>query len=616
MAGGMHGRILTIDLETRAIGERSIDEADAHKFYLGSGLAAKILMEWDGIEAMKPLDPGMPLIFMSGFFLGTALPATPKLSVCAKQAATGIWNESTVGGHWPAEFRLTGWDGMILTGKASSPVTLVITEDSVEIRDAERLWGLDTEKTDHALRAEHGEGWRFGMIGPAGEKLAAIAGIIFDPPNNRIAARGGIGAVMGSKNLKAIAVRGKKRPPIARKDLMTQLLKEQGPTIKENTQGLYNFGTSGGVEAVEMFGDLPIKNWQLGSWKENAKKISGQTMQPEYLDHHYACYACPIRCGKIYKIPDHNVIGHGPEYESIAMLGSNCLNDDPHYLVQACHICDLYGMDTMSAGHAVSFTMEAFERGILSEKETGFKVEWGGPSVLKLLHLIGKREGIGDLLANGIRHAARTIGKGAEEMAVEVKGLEIAGHDPRGHVGMSLNYATANRGGCHLEGLTYFLDRGIPAPDFGFTTPPDPHNSEDKPPIVVTMQNYLSVFNCLALCKFLFVGRVGPKILAQWYEAVTGRESSMEEIMTTGERIYNLKRCFNVRMGISRKDDVLPPRMYSGAKPDGRAAGVVANLGKMLHEYYKLRGWNEFGIPLRSKLEELGIADLHRGAEM
>ena len=613
MSDGFFGKLLTIDLNTQKIGEKYFSEEEARKYYLGSGLSAKIMMEWPDIERLDPLSPEAPLIFMTGLFVSTALPASTKLSVVAKQVATGIWNEATVGGHWPQAFRSTGYDGIVFSGRAEKPVYLVIDDGEVSFRDASSLWGLDTEKTAEKLDKEVGEGFLYGIIGQAGEKLSAIAAIAFDPPNYRMAARGGIGAVMGSKNLKAIAVRGTKKVPIARKDLMSKLLKEQAGPIRESTKGLHDFGTSGGVEAVEMFGDLPIKNWQLGSWKEGAKKIAGQTMQPEHLDHHYACYACPIRCGKIYKIPDHNEIGHGPEYENIAMLGSNCLNDDPEALIEANHLCNMYGLDAISTGHVISFSMEAFERGIISEKDTGgVKIEWGGAAVIKMIHLIGNREGFGDILANGVRKAAQIIGRNSEELAVEVKGLEIPAHDPRGHVSMSLNYATAVRGGCHLEGLTYFLDRGIPAPDLGFTSPPDPHRSDDKPPIVVTMQNYFSVFNPMGLCKFLFVGRVGPTIISEWCRAVTGWDISREEVMKTGERIFNLKRLFNIRHGISRKDDILPPRMYSGAKPDGKAAGVVANLGWMLHEYYKLRGWSELGIPVNEKLIELELAEFRK----
>ena len=603
----MHGRVLRIDCASGVVSEFPVGEADARKFYLGSGLCAKLMLEWPGIDRMDPCAPEAPLIFMAGLFCGGPLPASPKLSVCAKQTATGVWNEATVG--WPADLRRTGIDGMVLTGRAPKPVMLLVTEEGVELRDASALWGKDTHETDALLRAELGPGWRFAMIGQAGENRVAFSSILFDPPNYRVAARGGIGAVMGSKNVKAIAVRaGRKMLPIADRPLMASLLREQVPKIREFTLGLHNFGTSGGVEAVEMFGDLPIKNWQLGSWKEQAKKIAGQTMQPKYLHAHYACNACPIRCAKIYKIPGGDHIGHGPEYESIAMLGANCLNDDPEYLVQANHACDVYGMDVMSTGHSIAFAIEAFERGILTEKDTGgLKLEWGGPTVVKLIPLIARREGIGDLLAHGVRKAAEIIGKGAKEMAVEVKGLEIAGHDPRGHVSMSLSYATAARGGCHLEGLTYFLDRGVTAPDFGYMTPLDPHVSDDKPPVVFTMQNYLSVFNPLGLCKFLFPGRVGPKIVATWQKAVCGWDSDMDEVMAAGERIFNLKRLFNVRQGISRKDDVLPPRMAVG-KPDGKAKGVVADLAGMLPKYYELRGWNDMGIPTRERLEKLGIA--------
>ncbi|MEW5691758.1 MAG: aldehyde ferredoxin oxidoreductase family protein [Candidatus Hydrogenedentota bacterium] len=608
MTNGYHGKILKIDLSNKKTEEIPINEEDVKKYFMGSGLSAKILSHWKDIENIEPLSPQSQLIFMAGLFTGTTIPASSKLSVCAKSPLTGIWNEATVGGHWPATFKFTGFDGMIITGKSEKPVYLCITEEKIEIRDASHLWAKDTYITGEILAKELGDDFKICTIGPSGENLTFFASIIFDPPISRVAARGGIGAVMGSKNLKAIAVKGKKIPNIANKELLKELLKAQIPKIKEFTVGLTNFGTSGGVETVEMYGDLPIKNWQLGSWKEGAKKIAGQAMQPLYLDRHYSCFSCPIRCAKIYKVPERNLYGHGPEYETIGMLGSNCLNDNPLDLIEANELCNKFGMDTISCGHLVSFAIEAFERGIITEKETGgLKLEWGGKSVVELVKMIGKREHIGDILALGVRRAALTIGKNAQELAVEVKGLEIPGHDPRAHVGMSLNYATAVRGGCHLEALTYFLDRGIPVEDLGYTVAPDSHRSDDKPQIVVNMQNYLSCFNPLGLCKFLFIGRVGPKIIAQWLNAVCGFDFTMDDVMRTGERLVNLKRMFDVRLGISRKDDVLPPRMFAGAKPDGKAKGVLADLGNMLYAYYNIRKWDEFGIPTKEKLRELGI---------
>ncbi len=606
---GFFGRLLRIDLSKKTSSIIEFTEADARKYYLGSGLAAKILY-YDFPNDMDPLDPSAPLLFISGLFTGGSLPGTSKHCVCAKSPQTGIWNEATVGGHWPAEFRKTGFDGMVMTGRCSELTLLYITKAGVEFRSAEHLHGKDAYETGQLLQGKFSPRAKAAVIGTAGEQLLPIASIMFDPPISRVAARAGIGAVMGSKNLKAVVVDGDPaiQFQLAMPEEYKAELKADIEEVRKNTVGLTNFGTSGGVEAVEKYGALPIKNWQLGSWPEGAKKICGQVMQPLMLDKHYSCYACPIRCGKIYKNEKLGLYGHGPEYETIGMLGANCLNDDPEALAVANEWCNRYGVDTISAGGIVAFAIEAYERGIITDKDTGgVKLGWNGASVVALIHLIGRQHHIGKVLGLGVKKAAEKLGGRAPEFAVHTKGLEFPAHDPRGHVGMALNYATAVRGACHLEGLTYFLDRGIPAADFGYTTPPNPHQSSDKPPIVVNMQNYLSVFNPLGMCKFLFMGRVGPKKIARWLQLICGWDATMEEVLLTGERLFNLKRMYSVKLGVSRKDDVLPPRLYAEAKPDGSAKGVLPDLGNMLYQYYRLRGWNNDGVPSSKKLAELGI---------
>ncbi|MEI6764893.1 MAG: aldehyde ferredoxin oxidoreductase family protein [Bacteroidota bacterium] len=609
MGYGFHGKVIKINLTEKKTEVISIAEDDIKKFFLGSGLAAKFLY-YDYDNTVSPLDPENPLLFFSGLFTGGILPGTSKLSVCSKSPLTGIWNEATVGGHWPAEFRKTGYDGIIITGKSKDKTYLNITRDKVEFRSAEHLWGTLTYDIDTLLRPEIEKNAKIAVIGPAGENLLGISIIVFDPPITRVAARSGIGAVMGSKNLKAIVVCGEvdSKVKIAHPEELKQQLKLDIPEINNFTQGLKNFGTSGGVEAVELYGDLPIKNWQLGAWKEGAEKVCGQAMQPEMLDKHYSCHACPIRCGKIYKNEKLKTYGHGPEYETIGTLGSLCLNDDPEYIVLGNEWCNKYGMDTISAGNCAGFAIEAYEKGIIGKKDTGgIELKWDGKSMLAMIHKMGKNEDIGRIIGMGIKRAAEVLGHNSEEFAVHTKGLEYPAHDPRGHVSMALNYATAVRGACHLEGLTYFLDRGIPAADLGYITPENPHISEGKPPIVVDMQNYMSVFNPLGMCKFLFIGRVGPKKVSEWLHLVCDWNLSQEDVMITGERLFNLKRLYNAKLGISRKDDNLPPRLFAEAKPDGSAKGVLPNLGTMLYEYYNLRGWSQEGIPGKEKTAQLGL---------
>ena len=609
MNHGFYGRLLEVDLSTGATAVRTFGPEVVRRYFLGSGLAARMLYH-DYEPELDPYDPRSPLLFFSGLFTGALLPATSKVTVCARSPATGIWNESAAGGHWPAELRRTGYDGIVLLGQSEKPVTLRITPDAVELSPADDLWGLDTYAVEERLRPRIGPKAKIATIGQAGERRQAIAGVIFDPPISRAAGRGGMGAVMGAKRLKAIVVEGDSRTRVSIADLdgLRALIKSNGKDLRRRTLGLREFGTSGGVPTVEKNGELPIRNWQGGSWKEGARAISGQVMQPDYLDKHYSCFACPIRCGKIYRHEDRELHGHGPEFETLGMLGSNCLVDDPEDVIEGNELCNRYGLDTISTGSAIAFAMEAFERGLISEADTGGPIGWDGKSMLRLVHLIGRAEGFGAVLGQGVRSAAEVIGGYAAELAVHTKGLEYPAHDPRGHVSMGLSYATANRGACHMEGLTFFLDRGVQLPDFGYLEPPDPHDSSDKPPIVVNLQNYMSVFNPLGMCKFLFVGGIGPSMIATWIRGYAGWDMDMDEVLEVGERLFNMKRMYNVRLGISRKDDVAPPRLYAEARPDGVSAGVLPDLGKMLHEYYQLRGWSTLGIPTETTLERLGIS--------
>jgi aldehyde:ferredoxin oxidoreductase len=609
MSCGYQGRILEVDLTIRKTSEREANEEDVKKYFLGSGLAAKILSEEADLN-LDPFDPANPLIFVAGLLTGTMVPTACKLSVCSKSPLTGIWNESTAGGHWPAQFKFTGYDGIIIKGKSDKPVYLWINDGGCEIREAENIWGRDTFETSELLKKETDDKALVASIGPAGENLSKISSIVFDGINARNAARGGPGAVMGSKNLKAIAVRGKQRPEIKDRVGLRELLKKEIPVIKEKAEGMSKFGTAGGAVAVEAFGDLPIKNWQLGSWEEGIKKISGQRMRETIWVRHYHCFSCPIGCAKIVKGDGKygKFYGHYPEYETVGMLGANCLNDDLELLAYTNELCNRFGLDTISTGSTIAFAMECYEKGKITKEDTsGLEIEWGDPkAMITLINQIAKREGFGgEYLADGPVEAAKRVGKGTEEFVSQTKGLDYPAHDPRGHFSMALSYATSVRGACHLEGLTYFLDRGIKIEDLGYTEPPDQFKEEDKPGIVYNLQNFLSVYNPLGICKFL-MGRAEPSQIARWVSKITGFEIDKEELLKIGERLFNLKRLYDIKLGISGKDDILPKRLLT-AKPDGKAKGKVPDLEKMLPEYYRLRGWDENGIPNEEKLKKLDL---------
>lgn len=602
-------KIINVDLNKNTISIQKLEE-DLFRNYLGgSGLAAKLL--YDELQPnLSPLHPNSPLLFFSGLLTGTSIPTASKLSVCAKSPLTGIWNESTVGGKWGAELKFCGYEGIIVTGKAEKPVYLYITPEEIKIEDGKEIWGQDTYCTSQSLKEKHGPEIKIASIGQAGENLVNISSIVIDAPHYRLAGRGGLGAVMGSKNLKAIIVKGNLKPETKNPLALKEILKADRQNIRHYTEGLHKLGTAGSVEAREYTGDLPIKNFARSRW-QGASKITGQVIADTLFKKHYACFACPIACGKEVKIKTPPFVAHGPEYETVAAFGSLCLNDNLDSIVEANDLCNRYGIDTISLGISAAFAMEAYEKGLLNQKDfKGINLEWGNSqTIINLIHQVAKNEGPGKLLGQGVRSFSKKVGKNSEEFAIHVKGLELPLHDPRAYTGMALSYATANRGGCHLESLSYAIESGIPLEDLGYgeDNKLDPHTSNGKAELVIKLQNYMNVFNALGLCKFLLFGRIGPTKVTEWLNHVTGWDLTPAELLTTGERLHNLKRIYNVRLGIDRKDDTLPPRLLYLARDDGMAAGVLPELDKMLEEYYHLRGWDEKGIPTEKKLKELGL---------
>ena len=602
-------KLLEINLNNNTISDRELKENIFKNYLGGSGIAAKLL--YDELQPnLSPLHPDSPLLFFSGLLTGTPVPTACKLSVCAKSPLTGIWSEATVGGSWGAELKFCGYEGIIIRGKAEKPVYLYLTSEEIKIKDAQEIWSRDTYNTSQNLKEKHGPEIKIASIGQAGENLVNISSIIIDAPHYRLAGRGGLGAVMGSKNLKAIVVEGNLKPTIKNALTLKEILKADRQNIRHYTEGLHQLGTAGSVEAREYTGDLPIKNFAWSRW-QGASKITGQVIVDTLFKKHYACFACPIACGKEVKIKIPPFVVHGPEYETVAALGSLCLNDNLDSIVEANDLCNRYGIDTISFGISAAFAMEACEKGFLNQKDfEGINLEWGNSQAInKLIHQVAKNEGPGRLLGQGVRLFSKKVGKNSEEFAIHVKGLELPLHDPRAYTGMALSYATANRGGCHLESLSYAIESGIPLEDLGYgeDNKLDPHTSNGKAELVIKLQNYMNVFNALGLCKFLLFGRIGPTKVTEWLNYAAGWSLTPAELMTIGERLHNLKRMYNVRLGINRKDDTLPARLLTLARNDGMAAGVLPELEKMLEEYYRLRGWDENGIPSKEKLKQLNL---------
>ncbi|MCP4539530.1 MAG: aldehyde ferredoxin oxidoreductase family protein [Chloroflexi bacterium] len=611
MACGYAGKYLWIDLDTGDVRVERIVDEDARKYFLGSGYAAKLYAEEMDPE-VEPLAPRSSIYVFNGIFTGTFAPTGCRSSWCGRSPLTGIWNEANMGGHFGAELRAAGFDGIVITGRAEHPVYVYVRDGTAEICDATHLWGMETFDAYDGLLAETDLKARAAVIGPAGERLVHYASVMQGGRNHsRAAGRGGMGALLGSKQVKAIVARGNERPTYADADEFRTIARKLTSVIKKGSKGMAMYGTAGGVSATELEGDLPIHNWLDGSWEAGAHAISGQAMHEAYWVKDTHCYACPIGCGKFIEIKDGpyaGVSGEGPEYETLAGFGALLLIDDLAAIARANDLCNRLGLDTITASSVIAFAMEAFENGLISADEIeGVSLAWGEPKgMLKLVELIADRRGAGSYLADGVRSAASHLGRDAEEYAIHVKGMEIVYHDPRAFYAMAVNYATAARGACHLESLGYWEMYGVPVESW-CPEPYDRFSNEGAGRHTIAFQDYLSFYNPLGLCKFIAKVGPSPDTLAQMLNAATGWDLSGEELMRIGERVFNLKRIINNRLGITRADDTLPKRLLTHPRPSGQAEGKLPDLELMLEEYYEARGWLPDGKPLAEKLKALGL---------
>lgn len=606
--------LLHVNLTTEEVTLHRISEREKRQYIGGTGLGAHFL--FTNLSAgVDPLGPDNLLLFFTGPFSGTPVPCSGRTSVMAKSPLTGIWGESDVGGLFGRHLRQLGFFGIVIEGKASSLRYLVVTENGAAIKDAGELQGKDTYETHSLLRQYNGSSSSTMSIGEAGERLVPLAAIVSDGKDGRIAARGGLGAVMGSKRLKAVVItkREGSRPsasqlvPIADKADLTSSIRESVKTIMANSEALQLDGTSGGVMACHYLEDFPLKNWQLRQWPA-VEPLDGTHMTETILSSRYHCANCPIGCGRVvqvssgpYATPDKAA---GPEYETMGSLGGNLMINDLEAVAKANDLCNRYGMDTISVGQVLGFAFEAFERGYLTETETGgLPLSWGdGEAVVKLIHLMGKREGFGEVLGLGVRGACESLNIDDPELQMHVKGMELPSHDPRAFVSIALGYATSPRGACHLQAYSHGLEAWYTLEELGFPEIVDRYSLDRKAELTAVMQNLMSVFDSLKLCKFLLPGGLKIATVVRWLNDITGWDYTREELLTAGERIFNLKRLFNTREGISSADDTLPRRFTTG--PGGK------HLKRLLAEYYQLRGWSETGIPTSETVERLGLSEI------
>jgi aldehyde:ferredoxin oxidoreductase len=615
---GYTGRILLIDLTTRKVETRTLPDGLYRKYLMGSGLGARLLMDL-GNPIADPFHPANPLIIVPGLFTGTTIPGGTRTSFVSRSPLTGIWGEATVGGTWGAEFRCAGYDGLVIQGAASSPVYLWISDESVEIRPAGNLWGRDTYDACDLLLAETDAKAKVASIGQAGENLVRIAAVMVEGRHARAAGRTGLGAVMGAKKLKAIVVRGTRGVPAYNPaGLMGWALQKTNEVPPQF--GMFTvYGTSGGIEVHEERGGLPIKNFQGGHWREGAAKISGKTIHEQYAVKSSSCSGCPIHCWQHVTIQNGDGIrenvGHNPEYETLGAFGAMVMNDDLPSVIRANELCNRYGLDTISTGNSIAFAIEAFEKGLISEQDAGgVKLAWGDTeSILAMVEQVAFRKHLGDLLADGSLAAARKIGGEAEKLTVTVKGLEFPMHDPRAFWSMGVNYATGARGACHLEGLPFIVETGVPMPEFGYNAKLNPRITEGKALLAARMHNLMAVYNGLGMCKF-YARAFSPTPLTEALNNLTGWQWTWEDLMRAGDRIFTLKRLYNTRLGVTREDDQLPHRILTLEKRGAEIPNIPPEaFRKMLDEYYEIRGWTADGLPT---VETLSALDLPKEKEV
>jgi len=623
---GYTGKWLYVNLTTGQLEPREYDAALAEGYLGGNGFGTRLLWEQVGPE-VDPLAPESLLIFATGPLCGTLVPNAGRMEVIAKSPLTGIYGDANAGGFFGPELKFAGWDAIVVTGQAPHPVYLTIADDRVELRDARDLWGLTTSQTEAAIRRAWGDlQVKTATIGPAGEHRVRFAAIQITP--QRSAARCGLGAVMGSKHLKAVAVRGHGPVRVADPTRFHNLAVDFHRRIRANPvyHPVSAYGTPGIVALMDAMGRFPTRNFRMGSFPE-VDKISAEALEARAFMRHLACFGCPVHCDKLYRIPDGPHAGtalRSVEYETISALGSGVWSGDLDAILAANRLCDELGMDTISAGRTIAFAMELWEEEILNLDDTdGLVLRWGDAKmVLRLLEMIAYRRGFGDLLAEGTRRAAQVIGRGAERYAMHVKGLEIPAQDGRAQKSMGLAHVTSSRGADHLKAFPTIDETGYPEEGrrrYGEQYLPeivDPLATKYKPMLVKDGEDFGAVVDSVGVCKsggtFVFAELYWPDIAAA-LEAATGMEMPVERLKRIGERIYNLQRCYNVWHGITRADDRLPRRFTDEPSPSGNARGQVINLEPMLDEYYRLRGWDPAtGWPTAEKLRELGLEEASR----
>ncbi|MCX8185994.1 MAG: aldehyde ferredoxin oxidoreductase family protein [Sulfolobales archaeon] len=621
---GYAGKILYVDLTKLKYWVEDLPTYLAKSYVGGSGLAAYLL--WNLIdEGLNPLSPENPLIVATGPATGALAPSSGRFAVVSKSPLTGVWGESHAGGGLGPQIKYAGYDVIVIVGRASRPVSLIIDDSSIEFYDSFSLWGMNVRDTTNEIRSRFGRDYHVMCVGPAGENLVKYASIMVD--YYRAFGRAGLGALMGFKKLKVVAVRGSGGVEVYDPDKYVEVMEDilwrntEGPWALPTQLSLGKYGTSNLVTAMNAIGRLPTKNHWTGYW-ELADKISGEELL-KYRVSRGSCFSCMIMCKHVTRVADgkyEGALSGGPEYETIAALGSNLLISNMDAILYMNYLCNLYGLDTISTGKVISFLFECYENGVISKEElNGLNPVWGDEeAAIELIKLIVQRKGIGDILAEGVLKASEVLGRGSKTYALQVKGMEVSAQDPRGHKSVGCTWAISVRGADHLRSLTTVDELGyreVAAERFGIDKVDDicDRLSEKYKGLVVKDQEDLfALVDSVIMCKY---GTMWPPMyyydfIAKLLPPLTGIKEfgDVRNLRIISERIVNLKRCFNLREGVGKESEKLPQRFTSEPMPTGPSKGQTCNLEPMLKEYYEGRGWDyKSGLPYVETLSRLEL---------
>jgi len=588
---GYHGKILVANLSKKETKSVTVEEKITTQFLGGSGYASHLLYEL--LDPLSdPLGPNNMLLFMTGPLTGTLAPCTGRHVVCGKSPITGLWGESHSGGHFGAKLKASGFDGILITGVADAPLMLDVNNGIGSLHSAKHLWGMTTEETQKALKSDQ-EGIQVACIGPAGEHLVRFASIVND---ERVAARCGLGAVMGSKKLKAITVSGSKRTPLASADEFTELARSSSKILGEAMSMLRDQGTAMYIDIGMMFNDVPIKYFQEIEF-DDADLINAKALG-EILTGRSACHSCPIGCGRRVTIPEYALENiAGPEYQTLAAFGSNLMISDLKKIAFMNRLCNQYGMDTISCGSTIAFATHLCDIG-----KADYGLQWNDPDgVINLIHAIATRQEIGNMLAEGSLSLGRTLG--AENLVLHVKGLEIPNHDPRAFSGMTTVYTMASRGSTHLEGDMYSIDMGADVQELGIISG-DRLENEGKGETAARAQDFRAFCDSVIMCHFAIVP---PKTIVELLNLAIGTSYRLEDILRIGARAVTMKRLFNLRCGLKIQDERLPTPLLT-PHAESVTDDFVPDVDLQLKDYYEYRDWDrDTGKPRDRALRELGI---------